>query len=63
MKEISTKVNSAKNVISNLKSGSDAAIGLYNNGIDVYNAFLAGKGGRQPKRKIYRDKEKKKDKD
>lgn len=63
MKEISTKVNAAKNVLSNLKSGSDAAIGLYNNGADIYNTFLAGKNGRNGWKKVPRKEKKDKDKD
>jgi hypothetical protein len=40
-KEIASKVNSLKNVVGGMKSTSDAAIDLYNNGADVYNTFMA----------------------
>lgn len=44
MREIASKINSIKNVVSGIKATSDAAIDLYNNGADVYNAFLAKEG-------------------
>ena len=44
VKELSSKINAAKNVISNVKAASDAAIDFYNNGADIYNTIIKAKG-------------------
>lgn len=44
VKEISAKINSIKNILSNVKTASDAAIDFYNNGADVYNTIMQVKG-------------------
>jgi hypothetical protein len=44
LKEVSSKINAVKNMLSNVKSASDAAIDFYNNGADVYNTIMAVKG-------------------
>ena len=44
MKEVSAKINSMKNILSNVKTASDAAIDFYNNGADVYNTIIEAKG-------------------
>lgn len=44
LKEVSSKLNAVKNMLSNVKSASDAAIEFYNNGADVYNTIMEVKG-------------------
>lgn len=44
VRELSTKINAAKNIISNVKTASDAAIDFYNNGADIYNTIIEAKG-------------------
>lgn len=43
MKEVSAKINSMKNILSNIKTSSDAAIDFYNNGASIYNTIIKAK--------------------
>lgn len=66
VKEISSKINSIKNILSNVKTASDAAIDFYNNGADVYNTIIDAKGLAKrkmlPVKRTKRKDEEKKDK-
>lgn len=64
MKEVSSKINSMKNVLSNVKTASDAAIDFYNNGVDVYNTIIKAKNlNKTPMTRVERNNKKDKDKD
>lgn len=64
MREVSSKINSMKNVLSNVKTASDAAIDFYNNGVDVYNTIIKAKNlNKTPMNRVERHNKKDKDKD